>query len=273
MFLVNKLVGWALSPMGVGLMFFVLGLALVKAGATRVWARRLGMTLLLVMLAWMWAWSTPAVQRLMGFSLEREFWTPEASGGGVPVPRVETMPECDAIVILGGGMGGNQEASPYAEMWSGADRVWHAARAWKAGKAKVVVPTGKGCAESDAQLLLDLGVPRESIHVENAARNTEENAKFAEQTVNSCVPAKVPAAPRKVLLVTSAWHMKRSLLMFKTYAPSLDVVPCATDFETTVRFAKRGLAVADFFPDATSLWQNTVLFHEWVGYWGYKFFR
>ena len=206
----------------------------------------------------------------IGIPLEREFWV---KGDGLPVPRVETMPECDAIVILGGGMGSNPKASPYAEMWTAADRVWHAARAWKAGKAKIVVPTGLGCADSDAVLLLDLGVPRSCIRVENASRNTEENAKFVEQTVNELVPAKAPAAPRKILLVTSAWHMKRSLLMFKRYAPTLEVIPCATDFETTVHFAGRGLSLADLLPDAASVLMNSVLFHEWLGYWGYKLFR
>jgi len=269
MYTVNKIAGWAVSPLGIALFMLVLGLVLVMAGASRRWARRMGVAVLCLHFAWLWAWGTPLVQRLIGIPLECEFWSQD----GIPVPRVETMPECDAIVILGGGMGSNVKASPYAEMWSGADRVWHAARAWKAGKAKMVVPTGSGCAESDAQLLLDLGVPRESIRLEDLARNTEENAKFVEQTVNSCVPAKDPAVPRKVLLVTSAWHMKRSLLMFKRYAPSLDVTPCATDFETTIHFAGRGIGLLDFFPKADSFWINSVLFHEWLGYWGYKAFR
>ena len=268
MYLLNKIVGWAVSPLGVGLALLVLGCVL--AASKGKWSRRFGIVVLCVLFAWMWAWSTPAIQRVIGFSLEREYWSADDA---TLVPRVETMPECDAIVILGGGMGGNAKVSPYAEMWTGADRVWHAARAWKAGKAPIVVPTGMGCAESDAQLLLDLGVPRDRIHLEDQARNTEENARFVEQTVNSVVPAKTPAAPHKILLVTSAWHMKRSLLMFRRFAPALEVVPCATDFETTLRFAKRGFVFADFFPDATSLWNNSVLFHEWLGYWGYKTFR
>ncbi len=273
MFLLNKLIGAFLSPIGIAFVLLALSFMLVKADAARVRTRRTGLAFMCILFVWAWVWSTPALTRAIGISLEREYWSPEAANGGMPIPRVESFPNCDAIVLLGGGMGFNKEASPYAEMWSGADRVWQAARAWKAGKAPIVIPSGLGCAESDAQLLLDLGVPRGSIHLENAARNTEENARFSEQTVNACVPAKVPAVPRKVLLVTSAWHMRRSVLMFRKYAPALEVVPCATDFETTVRFANRGWAVADFFPDATSFWANSVLFHELLGYWGYKFFR
>ncbi len=271
MFLLNKLIGAIISPIGIAFALLVAAFVLLLLGGARNWARKWGITFLCFIFLWLWAWSSPFLTRLMGLSLEREYWAAEK--GALPVPCVESFPECDAIVLLGGGMGFSTNASPYAEMWSGADRVWHAARLWKAKKAPIVIPSGQGCAWSDAQLLMDLGVPRESIKLEGSARNTEENARYSEQLVNQTVPAKVPAAPHKVLLVTSAWHMRRSVLMFERYAPGLEVVPCATDFESTIRFANRPLNSSEFFPDATSLWCNSMLFHEILGYWGYRLFR
>ena len=113
--------------------------------------------------------------RWIGVALERE-WT---------AVKAEDAPKADAIVLLGGGMGSNTNVYPnaemYSEMWSGADRVWHAARLWKAGKAPIVIPTGCGEKESAVPLLRDLGVPDEAILVEDKARNTEENARFVER--------------------------------------------------------------------------------------------
>ena len=113
--------------------------------------------------------------RWIGGALERE-WT---------AVKAEEAPEADAIVLLGGGMGSNTNVYPnaemYSDMWSGADRVWHAARLWKAGKAPIVIPTGCGEKESAVPLLRDLGVPDEAMRVGDKARNTEENARFVER--------------------------------------------------------------------------------------------
>ena len=109
--------------------------------------------------------------RWIGGALESEW----------PIVKAEEVPKADAIVLLGGGMGSNRNVYPYAEMWGGADRVWHAARLYKAGKAPIVIPTGCNERESTVPLLRDFGVPESAILVEDAARNTEENARFVER--------------------------------------------------------------------------------------------
>ena len=113
--------------------------------------------------------------RWIGGALENEW----------PVVKAEEAPKADAIVLLGGGMGSNTNVYPYAEMWNGADRVWHAARLYKAGKAPIVIPTGCGERDSAVPLLCDLGVPESAILVEDAARNTEENARFVERMLKT----------------------------------------------------------------------------------------
>ena len=166
MYLLNKIVGGLLNPLVVGLMMVVVG----GLCLWRNW-RKAGFGLLIVAVAWLWLWSTPMTYRWMGGALESEW----------PVVKAEDAPTADAIVLLGGGMGSNTNVYPYAEMWNGADRVWHAARLYKAGKAPIVIPTGAGEKESSVPLLLDLGVPEGAIRVEPEARNTEENAKFVEK--------------------------------------------------------------------------------------------
>ena len=251
MYVLNKIVGSVVSPVGIGVAL------LLAAGLTRVFRRRgLSACLALMAVAWLWIWSTPAVFLSFGRSLE----------GKWPVASAEEAPEADAIVVLGGGMGANTNATPYAEMWFGADRVWHAARLYKAGKAPLVIPTGSGERESSLPLLLDLGVPRGDIRIEDAARNTEENARnIAKMLAEKAGGGRRP----KILLVTSAWHMRRALLMFSRYAPELDVLPAATDYEATVRF-RGGFRVNHFLPSSEALYYNSCFFKEWLGYWGYR---
>ena len=251
MYVLNKIVGGCLNPLVLGL------LAMAACGASAFFKlRRLCVALAVASIAWLWLWSTPMMYRWIGGSLE-DVW---------PVVRAEDAPKADAIVLLGGGMGSNTNVYPYAEMCGSADRVWHAARLYRAGKAPIVIPTGSGERESALPLLADFGVPESAILVEDKARNTEENAKFVERLLAA------KNAKKKVLLVTSAWHMRRSVLMYKKYAPSLEIVPAPTDYEATV-FTGHPFCLKDMLPDATMFFANSYVFKECLGYWGYRLLR
>ena len=188
---------------------------------------------------------------VVGVPLEREFLVDGK------VPAVEAFPEADAIVLLGGSMGVETNLSPYAEMWTSADRVWQAARLYRAGKANKIIATGNGAVDTTLPLLLDFGVAKDDVKFMDAV-NTEEEAKGIVR--NEC---------RKILLVTSAWHMKRARLMFEKYAPEVDVVCAPADFENSMT-ARRGISL---IPDFNVFALNSVALHEWVGIVGYKVFR
>ena len=264
MYTINKIVGGCLNPL-------VIGLGLMAAGCLCAFfkQRRIGMGLSIAALAWLWLWSTPMMYRWIGVALERE-WS---------AVKAEDAPKADAIVLLGGGMGANTNVYPnaemYSEMWNGADRVWHAARLYKAGKAPIIIPTGCGEKESTVPLLRDFGVPDSAILVEDKARNTEENAKFVESLLatKSAKNTKDGRVDRKsVLLVTSAWHMRRSVLMYRKYAPSIEIIPAATDYEATVNTG-HPFCFKDVWPDANMIFCNSYVFKEYLGYWGYRLFR
>jgi uncharacterized SAM-binding protein YcdF (DUF218 family) len=264
MYIVNKIVGGCLNPL-------VIGMMLVVAGGMLLWRgwRKAGFGFLGASVAWFWIWSMPITYRWMGYSLEREW----------PVVKAEDAPNADAIVLLGGGMGASPTTYPYAEMYTSADRVWHAARLYKAGKAPLVIPSGAGDEKSTLPLLLDFGVPESAIVVENKARNTEENAKFVEKLLtatdnsNPQLPTTNYQLPtKKILLVTSAWHMRRSVLMYRKYAPNLEIIPAATDYEATVNTI-HPFCFQDICPDAVMFAVNQVMFKEYLGYWGYRLFR
>jgi len=75
-----------------------------------------------------------------------------------------------------------------------------------------------------------------------------------------------------VLLVTSAWHMRRAALMFSKYAPALDVTPAPADYMFTSE-GGRPFEAKDLLPCVENLHRSTTLFKELLGYCGYKVFR
>ena len=255
MYYLNKIVGAFLNPLSISLLLSILALACWR------W-RRIAFCSLLLSVLWLWFWSTGLVTYWTGNMLEGPWLQQDGM-----VPKAETLPNADLIIVLSGGMGAATNVSPYAEMYAAADRVWHGARLFKAGKAPKIVLTGLNSRDSSVPLLKDFGVPEESILVDNDSLNTEQNAKF---TLDLLKQAGIEKP--KVLLVTSAYHMRRSLLMFQKYAPGLEVIPAPSDFQATVTMAY-DVGIDWFLPSYTALDQNGIQFKEFIGYWGYRLLR
>ncbi len=247
MFYVNKVVGFFLNPL-------MLGILMVLAACILQWMQRkkLGGVLNLLAILWFWVWSTNALYKTIGYRLEKEF----------PPVAIEKYPRADAIVVLGGGMGSNTNVM-FADMSSAADRVWHAARLYRAGKAPIVIPSGTGEKESTVPLLLDFGVPKGAILPEVNSRNTEENALYVEELLRNYYPS---ATNRTILLVTSAWHMRRSVLLFSK--TSLRIIPAPADHEAFV-YCSRDLNWKDYLPQADMFYRNSTMCKEYLGYWFY----
>ena len=256
MYSLNKIIGYLISPVGFGMMLVAAAVLARVLGRRRLagWAAVLA-------LANFWIWSTPWMTQWMGAALEAEFLV------NGHVPSVESLPQADVIKLHGGGMGSNTNVSSYAEMWTSADRVWHAARIWKAGKVPRIFVT----CDADIELLTDLGAPRAAIDNASTARNTEEEAKAVARMFECSECSNVEKKP-KVLVVTSAWHMKRTMLMYQKYAPNVEAIPAPCDFENT--FAAQGeFGWRSVLPDPAAFMWNSIAFHEWLGYWGYKWLR
>ena len=260
MYTLNKILGYLISPAG-------FGIALVAAAvlARLFGRRRLAGGAVVLAFANFWVWSTPWMTKWIGASLEAEFLVDGK------VQTAESLPQVDAIVLHGGGMGIDTNISPYAEMWLGADRVWHAARLWKAGKASKVLVMSKDANLTTEPLLTDLGVLKEAIIYDFEPRNTEEEAKAIARMFECSECSNAEKKP-KVLVVTSAWHMKRTMLMYQKYAPNVEAIPAPCDFENTMG-AERSKGWMSLLPDPAALQGNSIVFHEWLGCWGYKWLR
>ena len=254
MYSLNKIIGYLVSPVG-----FSIALVLVAAVVNMLGRRRIACWSVLLALANLWLWSTPWMTQQIGAPLEDEFL---ADGR---VPPMKSLPAAEAIVLHGGGMGNATNIGYQAEMWTSADRVWHAARLWNAGKAPKIYAIGTGVEASTKDLLVDFGVPTNVIAFVDEPRNTEEEAKAIDRLFEAGEKA-------KVLVVTSAWHMKRTLLMYQKYAPGVEAIPAPCDFENTLAQSRASGWMA-LLPDPATLLGNSIAFKEWLGFFGYKWFR
>ena len=182
-------------------------------------------------------------------------------------PRPPDTTEVAGIVVLGGGFEGaiNLVRGGY-DLNSGGDRfVETAVLALRYPQAKVVISGGSGAlileGEGDAdtapRMLEALGVARDRLILENRSRNTYENAVFTRELVR-------PQLGETWLLVTSAFHMPRSMALFRK--ADFALVPWPVDYRTS---GEEGVGL--FRDNAADSIQNTTLaIREWIGllaYW------
>lgn len=240
---VSKLAIALISPLGTALLLGLLGLLLLAR------ARRLATWLLVLGLGWLWFWSTPVVSDSFLQGLEDRY----------PPRPIASLPRADAIVVLGGALAPPGRGRPEADLGPAADRIWHAARVFRAGKAPIVVASGGSdpaiAAEPEAQviagMLQELGVPPEAIVQERDSRTTYENARFTARLLQG-------RGVRTILLVTSALHMRRSVVEFQR--AGFQVIPAATDYSEP-RFSG-GL---QWLPDTWALDEAARCLKELVG--------
>lgn len=251
MYEVVKFLSLLVYPLGITVL---LGIAALTAGVFR--RPRLGFGLGAVALLWLWGWSMPVTSERLRLGLE----------GAYPNVAVEDLPEADAVVVLGGAFSTN-EAWPYPNASGSVDRYWHAARLYHAGRADCVILTGGGTpdrpeklteAEAGVIFLQDMGVPRDALLLDTESRTTRDHVVYLAPIVEE-------AGLDRLLLVTSATHMRRSEAVFR--AAGFDVVPVATDFsvgESATPSLRR------YMPNAGALLGSTRSVHEYIGTFFYR---
>ena len=129
----------------------------------------------------------------------------------------------------------------------------------------IIISGASGSLSSDMKeadilksFLIRIGVPREKIIVENQSKNTHENAIYTELTCQELEMDKY-----SFLLITSDYHMRRSLSCFKK--TGLNITPFVKESDE-FHFDLEYLIV----PQTNVLFKWKVLFHEIVGYFMYK---
>jgi uncharacterized SAM-binding protein YcdF (DUF218 family) len=179
---------------------------------------------------------TPAGNALI-LPLEQRFpsWDPSR---GEPHGIVVLGGSFDTLVAPARGEISLNEAAERLTATADLARRYPEARILFSGGSGRLFYNGATEAELAVRLFESFGIPRSRVEVENKSRDTDENAQFS----------KILAAPKaheRWLLVTSAYHMPRSVGTFRQAGFPVDAYP--VDFRTrgTSDLARPFRSVAD----------------------------
>lgn len=251
-FVVSKVFGFFASFSN---SIFVLGLLGALLMLTR-W-RRTALTLLIASPVLLAVFGLSPLANVMLLGLTERF----------PAWQQGTGRDPDGIIVLGGAIDSEaSQARGMIEIDSAAERILamlDLARRYP--RAKIVFTGGSGNLMMDSvseapfvkSILERNGVAADRIVLEGRSRTTSENARFTRDLV-------APKAGERWLLVTSAFHMPRSISAFRQAGFEVDAYP--VDFRTRGRQD----ALLPFDRLSAGLARSDVAVHEWAGLLAYR---
>lgn len=233
------------TPLGSACLLIALGLLLARR-----W-------LVLLALIWLWLWSTPWAAGQLAASLERQ----------QPLRTAEQTAPADVILLLGGALGPTIPGwRAQTNLTAAGDRLVFARDLYAAGKAPRILYSGGSFsgqrpveAEDGALLLQRWGVPAAALVVEARSRTTRENALYS-------LPLLRELGARRVLLLSSGWHLPRALLNFRAAAQreglDIEFIPAACD---PVEISEGSFPGMAWLPNSEALNVSRMLFKEYLG--------
>lgn len=181
-----------------------------------------------------------------------------------PPLKVSSINSVNAIVVLAGGAADLSWAGigPKPSRVSLSRLVYGMTLCKQISGAKLIVSGGSGdpqnpdISEADAMkdVAVSLGVPAADIIIENRSRNTIESVKALKGFIGE----------RKTILITSAYHMKRSAAMFRKMG--MNVVPAPTDYMSE----QKKVSLYSLIPTANHLLTSSTAFYEYISFSWYR---
>jgi uncharacterized SAM-binding protein YcdF (DUF218 family) len=253
-FTLSKIAFFFLQPSSLMVLALLAGLVLVARGRRP----QLGMRLATGGLAALVLAGLLPIGNLLILPLEERFAT-------VAAPKPED--QVAGIILLGGFEDGwVSSGRPGLMLNEAAERLTEGLRLARrldpvpvvfTGGAAVLLLQGADAAGPVGAFLKDAGVAAERIVLEGRSRNTHENAVFTRDLVK-------PVRGRPWVLVTSAWHMPRSVGIFRK--AGFDVIPYPVDYRT---HGSRDLA-RPFDRIPAGLERLDLAAKEWIGLVAYR---
>lgn len=197
------------------------------------------------------------------FNIVAKWWEPTL----IPLQSIQTH---DIAIVLGGfTRSGLHRVDDRYTASAANPRITVAMELYRLGKVKkILVSSGDGAvfrrtpepeADEVKAFLVRTGIPEEDIIIENASRNTRDNAVFTKALVDEKFPRS------KCLLITSGSHMPRSIACFEKAGLSCTAFPADNKAERITNEPRTWLSPD---PQYLEFWQ--FLIKEWIGYAVYK---
>lgn len=230
-----------------------LGLCILLLGVALFWRKRIFILIPLIILLLA---SNPLVSSFLLSRLENRFLKIE----------ILDCPKADAVVVLSGILGGKRSGRGSLELnWGEAyDRFDAGIRLFQAGKAPSLVLTDPRVPWEEAndfsegrQLVaaaVERGIPRERITLLGPVGNTADEARLVRQEAST-------RGWQRVILVTTAWHMPRSMLLFDSLP--CEVLAFPTDYQ--VAPPPKSIGIMHMIPNAKALLWMEVYLREQIG--------
>jgi uncharacterized SAM-binding protein YcdF (DUF218 family) len=255
MVILSAIVTTVLLPPGILIVALLAGIVLVLAGK-----RRAGVIVTALSILLFYALSTGVVERLLLGPLESACPALDTSEAG------RSKLAGGTVVVLGGGL---VERSPEEGMKASlgvesGKRMGYGLRLAAGNGLPLVFSGGNVYPEPGMETEADAaqryaenwGRPV-SCSFEGKSRTTRENARYVARDYR----------PARVILVTSAYHMKRAMIAFGK--EGLDVVAAPTDYKQ-----RSGLPSAlDWLPDPLHFYYSCRALHEYLGIVEYSILR
>jgi uncharacterized SAM-binding protein YcdF (DUF218 family) len=238
----------------------------------------LGLSCLLLLLALILSWKKPKLVpfpmalALILLLVASNSAVSEALMGSLEgrIPPLKEAPTADAIVILGGATKSAIKPRTMVDVNEHGDRLFYGAQLYKEEKAPLIILAGgrfdwygKSNPESTdmAELLQILGVPPSAMIEDPLSLNTYQNALNVQKILEH-------KGINRILLVTSAFHMYRALLIFQKLG--IEAIAAPTDFfvvqpDTTIVKPTIEGFILDLLPDAHRLSMTTLAIKEYIG--------
>ena len=219
--------------------------------AALLWRRwRIGPALTLAALVVLLVFGSFPVSHALLWSLEKQY----------PDHTTDDVSPAEAIVVLGGAVHPPSRQHPGSGLVDSSDRVLHAFRLYRGGRAPLILCSGGGEQGAEApvmsRLLEEWGVPEGSILMEDRSLNTRENALFSYSVLHA-------RGVRRILLVTSAIHMPRAAGAFRK--AGFEVVPAAADYHTGWGGEAPFWSPSVWLPSPGGLGWSERALQEWLG--------
>jgi Uncharacterized conserved protein len=240
MLYLNKLLPIFVLPLG-----WVTALLLVALIRKKRWP-------LIAALAVLYVSSMPLVGNRLTRCLESSY----------PALAIDEVEKADAIVPLGGIFGPPVADGYLPNVGEAGERLEAGITLWQKKKAAWLAFTGGRIpwakqAEVEGAISMRAaiarGIPAERIALTREVGNTSDEAHAVDALMRE-------RGWRKIILVTSAWHMPRAARLFRK--AGVDFIPFPVDFQIN---PKSRLTLLDFLPRAEGLQKTETALREWYG--------